>query len=124
MSGVNEVFYKCVSFIQLDQIIKVKPYKGDKRIKDKSQRDVVNKHNSFVLKVNKWNTYETKQMKFRQVGKAAFVLTIPQDEVELKAGIKEPIEWMTALQYLKAKKTFESFFDNFDRVNLGIQRIN
>ena len=124
MSGVNEVFYKCVSFIQLDQIIKVKPYKGDKRIKDKSQRDVVNKHNSFVLKVNKWNTYETKQMKFRQVGKADFVLTIPQDEVELKAGIKEPIEWMTALQYLKAKKTFESFLDNFDRVNLGIQRIN
>lgn len=62
LSGVQEVFFKCVGFLTLDQIMKVKPYESKRE--NKNQKDAINKKNSFVLKCNKWSTFDDKKKKF------------------------------------------------------------
>ena len=72
--------------------------------------------------------FDQKRDKFVQVGKTDIILIVPEDESS-PANSKgfhqrDAVQWITAIEYLKAKLNYESFFNSYDRVNLALPKFS
>ena len=119
--------FTCVGYIELDHIIKIKVKEQSSKSKkdNKSSKDT-SKVKSFVANCNKWHKYDLKRNAYNQEGQSEFTFIVPEDVPDYfnQSKTKDPIEWITGIEYLKAKLTFDSFVDNFGKVNLAVPRFN
>ena len=71
--------------------------------------------------------FDPKKDKFVQVGKTDIILIVPDNtQSGSSKGFhqRDVVQWVTAIEYLKAKLNYESFFNSYDRVNLAMQKFS
>lgn len=86
------------------------------------------KSNALIFKCNKWMQFDQKKQKFAQVGKTEITLIAPEithSKSKLKhVQQRDVTQWIAAIEYLRARKSYEQFFNNYDNVNLAVPKFN
>ena len=72
--------------------------------------------------------FDPKKDKFVQISKTDIILIVPEQEQHAGSskGLhqRDVTQWVTAIEYLKAKLSYESFFNSYDRVNLSMPKFS